>query len=108
MTPQVPGLFYSTKLQVIIDWWKIPQHFASKREFRWIKHGVKMEFSNGLSFAPKTSTPKFVDPQDVDFVIKDLLKDRHIGAYQDLAEGGFDLFLEGIVFVLLVSHVGPS
>jgi hypothetical protein len=29
-----------------------------------------------------------VDPQDVEFVIKDLLKGRHIGVYQDLTPGG--------------------
>ena len=27
-------------------------------------------------------TPKFVDPEDVDFAIQDLLKDRRIGTYQ--------------------------
>jgi hypothetical protein len=40
-------------------------------------------FSLGLAFRKK-----FVDPQDVDFAIQDLLKGRRIGAYQDLAEGG--------------------
>ncbi len=38
--------------------------------------------------SPEPSAPKFVDPQDVNFAIKDLLKDRHIGVYQDLAPGG--------------------
>jgi hypothetical protein len=80
--------FYSTKLQVSIVWWKIPQHFDSKKVSRWIEHGVKAEFSKGVPFAPKTSVTKFVDPQDVDFAIKDLLKGRHIGAYQDLVPGG--------------------
>ncbi len=51
-----------------------------------------MEFKKGLAFTPKLSAPKFVDPEDVDFVIKDLLKGRRIGAYQDLAPGG-DQFL---------------
>ena len=46
-----------------------------------------MEFSKGLPFAPKPSASKFVDPSDVDFAIKDLLKGRRIGAYQDLALG---------------------
>jgi hypothetical protein len=50
----------------------------------WSKSGVL----KGLPFEPKPSTPKFVDPQDVEFTIKDLLKDRHIGEYQDLAPGG--------------------
>jgi hypothetical protein len=53
--------------------------FASKKVSRWIEHGVKVEFSKGVSFAPKPSVTKFVDPQDVDFAIKDLLKGRHIG-----------------------------
>jgi hypothetical protein len=87
MAPQVPGLFYATKLQDIIDWWKSPQHFASKKVLRWVEHGVKVEFKKGLDFVPKPSAPKFVEPQDVDFVIKDLLKDRLIGTYQDLASG---------------------
>ncbi len=56
--------------------------------FRWVEHGVKGDFKKDLAFAPKPSDQKFVDPQDVDFAIKDLLKSRHIGAYQDLAPGG--------------------
>jgi hypothetical protein len=51
-----------------------------------------VEFKKGLPFAPKPSAPKFVDPQDVDIATQDLLKDRHIGVYQDLAPGG-DQFL---------------
>ena len=66
----------------------MPQHFASKKVLRRVEHGVKVEFSKGLPFAPKPSAPKFVDPTDVDFAIKDLLKDRRIGVYQDLALGG--------------------
>ena len=92
MAPQVPGLFYSCKLQTSITWWKMPQHFTSKKVLRWVEHGVKVEFKKGLPFAPKPSAPKFVDPQDVDFAIQDLLKGRRIGAYQDLAPGG-DQFL---------------
>jgi hypothetical protein len=92
MTPQVPGLFYSSKLQAELPWWKMPHHFSSKKVLRWVEHGVKVEFKKGLPFAPKPSAPKFVDPQDVDFVIQDLLKGRRIGVYQDLAPGG-DQFL---------------
>jgi hypothetical protein len=55
---------------------------------RWVDPGVKVEIQKGLPFAPKPSAPKFVDPQDVEFAIKELLKDRHIGTYQDLAPGG--------------------
>ena len=33
MTPQVSGLFYSSKLQASIAWWKIPHNFASKKLF---------------------------------------------------------------------------
>ena len=88
MAPQVPGLFYSTKVQASITWWKMPQHFASKKVLRWVEHGVSVEFSKGLPFAPNPSAPKFVDPSDVDFAIKDLLKGRRIGDYQDLALGG--------------------
>ena len=62
MAPQVPGLFYATKLQASIAWWKSPQHFASKKVLRWVEHGVKVEFKKGLAFAPKPSEPKFVDP----------------------------------------------
>jgi hypothetical protein len=83
----VPGLFYSTKLQSIIAWWKIPQNFAYNKVFRWVEHGVKVVFKKGLVFAPKPSAPKFVDPEDVHFVIQDLLKGRHIGVYQDLVPG---------------------
>jgi hypothetical protein len=61
----------------------MPQHFASKKVLRWVENGVKVEFS-----AAKPSVPKFVDPSDVNFAIKDLLKGRRIGAYQDLAVGG--------------------
>ena len=82
------GLFYSTKLQTTLDWWKTPQNFSSKKVLRWIEHGVKVELQKGLPFPPKPSTPKFVDPEDVDFAIKDLLKGRRIGVYQDLAPGG--------------------
>jgi hypothetical protein len=85
MAPQVPGLFYSTKLQVSLVWWKL--NFASKKVVRYIEHGVKVEFKKDLPFAAKPSAPKFVDPQDVDFAIQDLLKGRRIGAYQDLALG---------------------
>jgi hypothetical protein len=92
MAPQVPGLFYSSKLQANMAWWKMPHNFASKKVLRWVEHGVKVEFKKGLPFAPKPSAPKFVDPQDVDFAIQDLLKGRRIGAYQDLAPGG-DQFL---------------
>ena len=88
MVPRVSGLFYSTKLQVSLDWWKQPQNFASKKVLRWIEHGVKVEFQKGLTFEAKPSAPKFVDPQDVDFAIQDLLKVRRIGSYQDLAPGG--------------------
>ena len=88
MAPQVPGLFYATKLQASLAWWKQPLNFASKKVVRYIEHGVKVEFKKGLPFAPKPSAPKFVDPQDVDFAIQDLIKGRRIGAYQDLAEGG--------------------
>jgi hypothetical protein len=70
----------------------MPQHFTPKKVLRWVEHGVKVESKKGLSFAPKPSAPKFVDPQDVDFAIQDLLKGGHIGAYQDLAPGG-DQFL---------------
>jgi len=88
MAPQVSGLFYSTKLQASLAWWKQPLNFASKKVVRYIEHGVKVEFKKGLPFAPKPSAPKFVDPQDVDFAIQDLLKGRRIGTYQDLAPGG--------------------
>jgi hypothetical protein len=33
-------LFYSTKLQASLTWWKTPQNFASKKVLRWIEHGV--------------------------------------------------------------------
>jgi hypothetical protein len=88
MAPQVPGLFYSSKLQAKLPSWKMTQHFASKKVFRWVEHGVKVEFKKGLPFAPKPSAPKFVDPEDVDFAIQDLLKGRRIGAYQGLAPSG--------------------
>jgi hypothetical protein len=88
MAPQVSGLFNATKLQASIAWWKSPQHFVSKKVLRWVEHGVKVEFKKVLTFAPKPWAPKFVDPQDVDFAIKDLVKGRRIGAYQDLAPGG--------------------
>jgi hypothetical protein len=81
-------MFYSTKLQTSLVWWKLPQNYATKKVIRWIEHGVKVEFKKGLPFAPKPSEPKFVDPEDVDFAIQDLLKGRRIGAYQDLAPGG--------------------
>jgi hypothetical protein len=100
MAPQVPGLFYSSKLQASIAWWKMPHNFASKKVLRWVEHGVKVEFKKGLPFAPKPSAPKFVDPEDVDFAIQDLLKGRRIGVYQDLAPGG-DQFL----FVTFVTEV---
>jgi hypothetical protein len=84
MVSQVPGLFYSCKVQVSVAWWKMHQHFASKKALLWVEHGVKVEFKKGLPFAPKPSAPKFVDPQDVYFAIQDLLKGRRIGLYQDL------------------------
>ncbi len=88
MAPRVPGLFYSSKLQASLAWWKIPQNFTSNTVLRWIEHGVKVEFKKGLPFASKSSAPKFVDPQDVEFVIQELLKGRKIGGYQDLDPGG--------------------
>jgi hypothetical protein len=63
----VSGLFYSTKLQAKLSWWRRPQHFASKKVVQWVEDGVKVEFKKGLPFAPKPSAPKFVDPTDVDF-----------------------------------------
>ena len=48
MAPQVPGLFYSTKLQASLAWWKQPLNFASKKVVRYIEHGVKVEFKKGL------------------------------------------------------------
>ena len=66
MTPLVSGMFYSTKLQASLTWWKLPQNYVDKKVLRWIDHGVKVEFKKGLSFAPKPSAPKFVDPQDVE------------------------------------------
>jgi hypothetical protein len=62
MSPQVPGLFYSTKLQVSLTWWKQSLNFASKKMVRYIEHGVKVEFKKGLTFTRKPSVPKFVDP----------------------------------------------
>jgi hypothetical protein len=50
MSPQVPGLFYSTKLQVIITCWKPPQNFASNKVLRWVEYSVKVEFKKGLPF----------------------------------------------------------
>ena len=88
MDPRVPRLFYTSKLQVRLDWWKTPQNITSKKVLRWIEYGVKVKFKKGLPFPPKPSSPKFVDPQDVDFTIQDLLKGRRIGAYKDLAPGG--------------------
>jgi hypothetical protein len=88
MAPQVPGLFYSTKLQASLTWWKQTLNFASKKLVRYIEHGVKVVFKKGLSFVQKPSAPKFVHPQDVDFAIQDLLKGMRIGAYQDLTPGG--------------------
>ncbi len=70
----------------------VVENSPPKKVLRWVEHGVKVEFKKGLPFAPKPSAPKFVDPQDVDFAIQDLLKDRRIWAYQDLAPGG-DQFL---------------
>ena len=81
-------------------WWKMPHNFASKKVLRWVEHGVKVEFKKGLPFAPKPSAPKFVDPQDVDFAIQDLLKGRRIGEYQDLAPGG-----DQVLFVTFVTEV---
>ena len=52
MAPQVPGLFYATKLQASLAWWKQPLNFASKKVVRYIEHGVKVEFKKGLPFAP--------------------------------------------------------
>jgi hypothetical protein len=74
MTPQLPGLFYSSKLQASMAWWKMTHNFASKKVIRWVEHGVKVEFKKGLPFAPKPSALKFVDPPDVDFAIQDLLR----------------------------------
>ena len=88
MFPRVPGMFYTTKLLTSLVWWKLPQNFAPNKVLRGIEHGVKVEFKKGLSFAPKPSVPKFVDPEEVDFVIQDLLKGRRIGACQDLTPGG--------------------
>jgi hypothetical protein len=62
MSPQVSGLFYSCNLQTSIAWWKMPQHFTSKKVLRWVEHGVKVEFTKGLPFASKPSETKFVDP----------------------------------------------
>jgi hypothetical protein len=42
----------------------------------------------GSSLCAETLGAEFVDPSDVDFAIQDLLKDRRIGVYQDLAPGG--------------------
>ncbi len=47
-------LFYSTKLQVNLTWWKTPQNFASKKVLRWIEHGVKVEFQRVLHFGAET------------------------------------------------------
>jgi hypothetical protein len=62
IAPQVPGLFYSRKLQASIACWKMPHNFASKKVLRWVEHGVKVKFIKGLPLAPKPSAPKFVDP----------------------------------------------
>jgi hypothetical protein len=62
MVPQMPDLFYNTKIQASLAWWKQPLNFASKKVVRYIECGVKVEFKKGLSFAPKPSAPKFVDP----------------------------------------------
>ena len=37
MAPQVPGLFYSTKLQSSLAWWKQPLNFDSKKVVRYIE-----------------------------------------------------------------------
>ncbi len=67
---------------------RVPSVFTSGSQDRWVDHGVKVEFHKGLPFPTKPSVSKFVDPQDVEFVIKDLLKGRHIGEIQDLVPGG--------------------
>jgi hypothetical protein len=82
MTPQVTGLFYSTKLQSSITWWKMSHHFASKKVLRWVDRAwSKSGVLKGAPLCAETFAPKFVDPPDVDFAIKDLLKGRRIGAY---------------------------
>jgi hypothetical protein len=43
------------------------QHSVYKKVFRSVEQGVKVKFQKGLTFEPKPSLPKFVDPQDVDF-----------------------------------------
>ncbi len=60
---------------------RLPQSVPMGRT--WCKSGVQ----KGSSLCAETfpSAPKFVDPQDVDFAIPDLLKGRHIGVYQDPA-----------------------
>jgi hypothetical protein len=86
--------------QASLAWWKQPLNFVSKKVVRYIEQGVKVEFKKGLPFPSKPSAPKFVDPQDVDFAIQDLLKGRRIGVYQDLAPGG-----EQLLFVTFVTEV---
>ena len=41
MSLRMSVLFYWTKIQTRLFWWKTPQNFGSKKVLRWIEHGVK-------------------------------------------------------------------
>jgi hypothetical protein len=54
MAPQVPGLFYSTKLQSSLAWWKQPLNFASKKVVHYIEQGVKGGVQKGSALCAET------------------------------------------------------
>jgi hypothetical protein len=86
MAPRVPGLFLD-QTPVQFDMVETTAELPFQEGPSLDRTGVKVEFQKGLPFASKPSAPKFVDPQDVYFAIQDLLKDRRIGVYQELAPG---------------------
>jgi len=56
MSPQVPGLFYSTKLQASLAWWKQPLNFASKEVVRYIENRSVL-FPSALATIAEGSSP---------------------------------------------------
>jgi hypothetical protein len=89
MTPQVPGLFYSTKLHSVLSGLvettdQLCLQESAPLDRSWSQSGVQ----KGSSLCAETFGAKICRPTGCRFAIKDLLEGRRIGTYQDLKSGG--------------------
>jgi len=86
-TPTSSVFFYTIKVRTVLAWWNQPEKYAPTKVLQYLRHGVKIKFDRPIQ-PLKLATHLISESKDIDFVIKDLTKDRQCGAYVELVVGG--------------------